>query len=153
MKGRKRYTLIFFCVNIAVPIILGALIYLFFRKDTYISIFISKYLALPNPESVFSPFIEKTLKNYFADTMWAYSLTFSVLLILGYSKKNLFITFGVCSIFETTIECLQKTKLFHGTFDVLDIAFELITTIFALLVIKKYFEEVKHKNEKATYSN
>jgi hypothetical protein len=36
------------------------------------------------------------------------------------------------------MELLQTGKIIHGTFDILDILFEIITTALALLIIIKY---------------
>ena len=87
------------------------------------------------------------ISNFLSDILWAYSLTFTVFIILGISEKNILPTFIICGIFEISIELAQKTGLITGTFDILDIAFELAISAIALVVIKKFIKRGQ-KNEK-----
>ncbi len=139
----------FYLLNTIVPIILGLLVYIVFRRDSYIVRFILNYINLP----VFSVTIPNEtllafLKNYCSDILWSYSLTFAVAHFLPYSKKSLVLVFFLCGSFETIIELLQKTTLFQGTFDIYDIIFEVLSTAFALYIIYKIKKYEENQNEK-----
>ena len=54
------------------------------------------------------------------------------------------VVLGMSFTFVVTIEFLQKTRAFSGTFDVFDILLESIAIILALVFIK-WFEEVQNE--------
>ncbi len=144
---RTRY--LFYGLNIAIPLFLGLYIYLALRTDTYISIIINRFLPLPVvPSSYFSRGILAFLRNFASDMLWAYSLGYAVMLVLGYSRKNILLATFLCVGFEVLLEFFQKTGLFHGTFDVFDILIEAAIICLALFLIKKYEEAQNEKSSK-----
>lgn len=144
---RTRY--LFYGFNIAIPLLCGLYLYLALRPDAYVSIFISKFIPLPIfPSSSFQRGIVAVLQNFASDMLWAYSLGFAVMLVLGYSRKNLFSAALLCVGFEVLLEVLQKAGLFHGTFDFLDILLEAITVCLALIHIKMFEEAQNEKSSK-----
>jgi hypothetical protein len=128
----------FWTFNIACPILMGFILYVLFRPDTHISKLVYTYIGIEYTGipifNVFTSFI----KNFACDILWAYSLTFTVSLLLGQGKKQFKFSFVVCAFFEILMELLQMTQLIGGTFDILDILFEIMTTAIALLIIIKY---------------
>ena len=68
--------------------------------------------------------------------------------VLGYSRKKLLLAAFLCVGFEGLLEVFQKTGLFHGTFDVLDILNEAGIICLALYFIKKYEEAQNEKSSK-----
>jgi hypothetical protein len=79
--------------------------------------------------------------------LWAYSLTFTVFLILGFKYESLKPTLIICAVFEVSIEFLQKFGVIPGTFDFLDILLELCVTIFAVIIIFFTLRRAKNENE------
>lgn len=145
MNRSTRIRYLFYGLNIAIPLLLGLYIYLALRADTYISIIINGFLSLPIlPPSIFPRVILAFLRNYASDMLWAYSLGYAVMFVLGYSRKKLLLAAFLCVGFEVLLEFFQKTGLFHGTFDVFDILIEAVAICLALSLIKKY-EEVQNE--------
>ena len=139
---KKRGEKLFYGLNIIIPLVLGLIIYLLFRRDSRLFVFISRFCSIPSSLNGSLPLpVEAFFRNFASDMLWAYSLTCSVIFVLGYSHKNMLITFLICVCFEIVIEIMQHTSFFHGTFDVLDIILEMFSTCLALIIIKKYEEE------------
>lgn len=146
MKLEKK-RLLFYGLNIVIPIIIGLFIYLSFRRDTYVAAWMCKQFSIADWSDILRDGALKLfLKNFAADILWSYSLTFAITYTLANGTKKLYIAFIVCSCFEIVIETLQKVGFFHGTFDIYDIVFEIVTTGIALYIIKlSYREETNEK--------
>lgn len=143
--------MVFFGLNIIVPLLAGVFLYLWLRPDTYISAYLYKMLSLSveNFQFGFSlPYqLNSFLRNFSCDMLWAYSLTFTVFLILGFKYESLKPTLIICAVFEVSIEFLQKFGVIPGTFDFLDILLELCVTIFAVIIIFFTLRRAKNENE------
>lgn len=151
MKGKTRFHHVFVFLNIAIPLLLGLFLYLMFRRDSYVSLVLGKYISFSDwPEPAWPVWAVAAVRNFSADIMWAYALTFSVLYTLGYSPKHLILTFAVCLGLIIGVELMQKLGVFHGTFDFLDISLETLSVCLALFVIKKHEEAQNEKNGKST---
>ena len=83
------------------------------------------------------------LRSFAADIFWAYALAFAVLSVLGYTRRHLPVCFVLCAGFSAGMELLQRTGLFPGTFDPLDIVFEFLSILLALIIF--YFEEAAYE--------
>lgn len=132
-----------------IPIVLGMVIYLLTRPDTYISQWIYHLgisVSDPGRGGVLPKWLWMFLCNFSADMLWAYSLAFAVYLILCDHSKYMPITLVICLTFETGIELLQLLGLINGTFDWWDIALEICATAMASLIIKntrrKHYEKI-----------
>ena len=73
--------------------------------------------------------------------LWGYALVFTLYFILSNNTANLKKIFFIAFVFSTSMEILQLTSFATGTFDFLDILFEFLAEIFAVLVIKNTQEE------------
>lgn len=151
MNVQKKRRLIFYILNIIIPLVLGLVLYLSFRRDSYIAILVSKYIYLPiSPESLIPDGLKAFLRNFVSDILWAYALSFAVVLTIGYSKKRMWFSALICLSFIVTTELFQKIDIFHGTFDVLDILFETLSICLALLFINTYEEAQNEKSRKSS---
>ena len=149
MKWKVKTRYLFYGVNIVVPLLIGLLLYITFRRDAYVSILISKYLNLPAlSRSILPKWLVSFFRNYASDILWAYSLGFAVMLTLGYNRRNLVFSFFVCICFEAFLEVLQKVEVLHGTFDYFDILLEAVFICLALFNIKKHEEAQNEKSSK-----
>ena len=130
---------------------IGLFLYLVLRPDAYITILVNKFIPMPviSGAGVLAA-MKKAVRNYAADVLWAYALAFAVMFVLGCSKKDMQIGFLVCSGFEILIEVLQKPGVLYGTFDMLDILFEVISSGIAFMMIKRYEVAQNEKNGKNT---
>lgn len=139
----------FYISNVFIPLVFGLLLYLIFQKDAFVSIvvnFLFPSLSLP---AIDIPVIfERILRNYAADALWSYSLTFAFVFVIGYERKRLHISAIVCFTFEIFMEYLQRIEVLNGTFDFFDILVELISTCVATILIYMYEEEQNEKSSK-----
>ena len=140
MKPRKGFP-VFFCANIGIPLLLGGLLYWFFRADAFVSVVLRRLLALPAPQAPALPAgLTRLLTYYAADILWAYSLAFAVTPILGQDRRSLRLGRWICIGFEALLELLQRFGVLPGTFDVLDIVLEAAAICLAIRIIHKYTE-------------
>ena len=127
----------------------GTIIYLWLRPEAYVSQAVYIFLRIPAPALRLQGRVLKWINNYLPDILWAHALTYALLFLTGTEKKQI-ITAGILSICaEAATEILQRLELINGTFDLLDIAAEVITTNVVLLIIIliSFFRRIK--NEKA----
>ena len=131
----------FYFLNIIIPLFLGLSVYILFRPDAIISECTYSFLNIqPTAITVSSELLRIIICYYMSDFLWAYSLTFIVVLILGYSKKNLISNYLLCLVFVIVVELLQQTGLFQGIFDISDIIVEALA-VFSAFVFIYYYEE------------
>lgn len=140
--NRKR--VLFYGINIVLPLLIGGIVYVVFRRDTYLAEFVFEIIGLKQKEIILPAWLSFIVRNYISDFLWAYSLAFALSSLFQYKRRNAVIVFVICVVFALTIELLQNTRAFSGTFDVVDIALEAISVLLALLIIK-YYEERQHE--------
>lgn len=131
---------IVFCwLNIILPIVFGTVFYLLFRPDTYISKFFYHILQVQPVTPIWMQKLPEGLRiafcNFIPDILWAYALTFTITLLWNGALINSAVSFSICVFFEIMIEVCQKVGIIAGTFDWLDILFEICATVFAALII------------------
>lgn len=114
-------------IQIIIPLVIGALIYIFFGTGTYINEFVGlKEITL----SGFTLF----LRNYFADFLWCYAFCNTLFLIYNSNTKVIFCC-GIASFgLGITWELLQLFGVVSGTFDIIDCICYFSATIFAVLI-------------------
>lgn len=115
-------------VNSVASLLLGAVIYLVFRSDTYIHKIIDVPLNFITSES--DLILLNFLRFYFADALWAYSLTFALAIFSNEYFAPLCATF--CGILW---ELSQKLGITKGTFDYADIAMYFFASSVAGIII------------------
>ncbi|MCR5719525.1 MAG: hypothetical protein K6F84_03070 [Lachnospiraceae bacterium] len=102
--------------------------------------------------------VERFLRFYFLDMMWAYAFVFSLVYIIGNNKAALRKIFMIAFAFFAFTEMLQLTSAVKGTFDVLDILFESLSEGAAVFIIKIYYlyrtrRKINEKEEKNSCSH
>lgn len=127
----KRKLLTFF-FNIFLPLAVGLCIYLFFRKGTYINLVsgIEFNFALKSGLGVF-------VKSWLCDILWAYALTNALYLAFCAFKHRIMITAIISICVGTVFELLQLLPSVVGTFDILDILFQIAAVLLAVALIKR----------------
>lgn len=152
MSSRIQKQLLYFC-NIIIPLLLGLLLYFYFRGDTFASQMLEKYLGITTQRRVLGEqWLPLVLRNYVADFLWAYALTFSVSCFLWDRKTWRFFSALLCGTFATAIEVSQKFGIIQGTFDIVDIFTEFAAIAIAILIINLFYKGIK-KDEKSVKSN
>lgn len=133
-KGRWKFikNKEFIFINIALPLIIGLCIYLLFGSNTYInSLFgISIRFTFGNVLDIF-------IKSWLCDILWSYSLFNAIWISLFAFKRRTFIASLISFVLVISIESLQYFSVISGTFDILDIFFELTAVGFAVCNIKR----------------
>lgn len=142
------------CIHVAIPIIIGGLIYISFRSlslrmfewfewcsiDYSTSLIRSTFYPL---RSYFPPWFYYSLP----DALWVYSFS-SALLILwdnNFRKVKYWLLIPVMS--GILIEFLQGFNLFSGTFDLLDLVFSISGLLLSIFFINNKF---KHYDNQAS---
>ena len=134
-QNMDKKTYRFYICNICIPLIAGGLLYyLFFPNVSFVRT-ADSYLPFTIDRSVFSLPFPGFIRNYAFDLLWAYSLTFSIFLIVRDSPKRSCI---VCFLTIPVIlfsEVVQLLPCISGTFDPLDITIELIACFIAIKIL------------------
>ena len=135
----------FYALNISASLVIGLIIYLCYRPDTYVSQAVYNLLGISPDIGVFVKLLPTWLllfiRNYLADIIWAYALTFTICYILWNQNKSMFPIFGIVAVFESCIEVSQKVGIMSGTFDWFDIFLEICISALVMLVIKTKYKE------------
>lgn len=90
------------------------------------------------------------LRNYAGDMLWAYALFITIAWITGDASERKLLE---CVIFEVILECLQKSDIIAGTFDVYDILAEALATFMAYCLFGKGRICVNKKRNKEKNEN
>jgi hypothetical protein len=98
----------------------------------------------------FGNLLIRFVRNYIPDMAWGYALVFSLYAIAGdQTEKGLYTLAFIAIVFSAAIEIIQMTHIIRGTFDLWDIAAELLTEVTAVFIIKNHFlREVQHEKKK-----
>ena len=124
----------FYILNICIPLLIGGVVYYICCPDVY---FAEQFDELTGIN--FHINIEKSvygirlLRFYFFDVLWAYSLTFAVVLVIGHEYR-LSVLFGVIALFEAAMELLQLIPGVLGSFDIFDILLEAVTSVVVIFI-------------------
>ena len=129
--------IVFWIANIFIPLLIGGVVYILFRPDTYFSQYIfNKLNFIPVIDSE-PTLIIKFIKYYLCDILWAYSLTFAVLFVFQNETNRFIASLSICIVFEMITEFVQLWNLIPGTFDFVDMVNECVTTLIIIFVCKK----------------
>lgn len=130
MRMKKKFMTFF--INIFLPLATGLCIYLLFYNGTYLNSLFGIELNFKA-----NSFLGIFIKSWACDILWAYSLTYSLYFVL-YAFKNRILISAILSIcIATGFELLQLFETVSGTFDILDITFQIAAVLFAARVIKR----------------
>lgn len=115
----RRKKLYFLILGIC-SIILGLLIYIVFRENTYISKIIYCVIDFSLIRSLLDPIENTFVKFYLPDYLWAFSLSCWLhIIFMPQSKGSLMCTLTV-SLFGSLYEILQYFNIIIGTGDIAD---------------------------------
>ena len=134
----------FWLLIIVLPLMIGLLVYLFFRQDSLIAQLVLKRIHIPaisfgETNSIVVLFI----RYYLSDLMWAISLTSAMALIIGHKLRDLVIVFVIALSTEFLVEFLQMPRILTGSFDILDLLTEAVGSIISIIIIFFYYKKEK----------
>ena len=128
-----------------VSLIVGLMIYIIFRENTYISKIFENYMDFSYLRHCARALESNFLKYYFPDFLWALSLDFWMHIIVSPKSRGSLACSAVSGGFGVFYEVLQYTGVVAGTFDYADIVMYLSAT---LLVSAYYCTLISQKKEK-----
>lgn len=124
-------------LNIFIPLAIGLCIYLFFHNTTIINIFVNTFFVIKPLNCNGQNFFIYFLKCWACDILWAYSLFFALFYILKPFKSRIMFAAMLSIFLSIFVEILQYIQIINGTFDILDITFEITVIIFAVIILKR----------------
>lgn len=125
-------------LHIAVPLIMGAVIYYLISPEVIFIKMFSNHGGITTPLKLNqSHVIYRFIRNYFLDMLWAYALMNTLIFLIGKSSSTIKISVSIAVIFTVILEGVQLTSFVSGTFDVWDIMVEIIGELFAVWMNKK----------------
>ena len=125
MMRNTNKQLLFCSLNCFGSLLLGLLIYVFLRNNTWLH----KIFSLTSPILLHSsPFIN-FLRYYFVDALWAYALTMALTLPIGERWAA-----GAAAGFGLFWEVMQGLNWVSGTADVADVLMYLSASVLAALI-------------------
>lgn len=134
----------FILINCILPLLIGLLIYIFFRTNTPIHRVINGLLNY-NFEAPFADinnclFID-LLRYYLVDGLWCYALVFALVACTSRLtiKKTIAIGF-IAFLSGAVFEVLQLKNIVNGTFDWADLCMYLIAATVAVWISIKHYE-------------
>lgn len=130
-------------LHILCPIVLGAIIYCLMSPDVIFVKKINNFISITESIPVFpadSAFL-RFIRNYLPDMAWGYSLVFVLFSIIGNDTADIGKVFWTAFLFSATMEIMQKTSFFPGTFDAFDIFTQFLAETIAVYIIYKLYSK------------
>ena len=113
-------------------LIIGLIIYIFFRNGTYIHTFLKIHNSFNLSHLNF--FGSDFIKYYFPDFLWAFALTNALLALSNKKNKEKMIIGAVVILLSILWEVLQIFEIVSGTFDFIDCFIYLFAVIIAVAI-------------------
>ena len=119
----------FYVVIGLLSLLCGLIIYLFFRPNTYISQIIFKIISVKQINLVQNWVGIGLFKFYFADFLWAFSLSCFLYAIYLPNSKNAMLCSMIVLLVGLFYELMQHFKVISGTGDIVDVLFYLLAAV------------------------
>ena len=119
-------------INIIIPLFIGFIIYCTVNKSTYISEILNIPVSI-NITGVFGLFV----KCWLCDMLWSYAFVFALSYALSAFRHPVLIAAIISLCIGIVLELLQLFGIITGTFDILDIIFELAAVLLSVGVKKR----------------
>lgn len=135
----KRKLIVWGMMTVLLPLIIGATLYYIYCPEVW---FVQKVDYLFGIEHVRiahkSGGIYRLIRNYFFDFIWGYTLANATYIIFNNNAKPMIVCLAIPTLLGTTMELLQLFNLAQGTFDVWDIAAEILGASLGAFIIHFY---------------
>lgn len=135
--GPRKNTVLVFVLHIGLALGLGIAYYALFRPEARGTLWLARILRQPMLGRAALPdgWLTRFIHNHLADFLWAYALTFSLYLVKLLFGGTARWTFPACLAAAVAMELCQLFGFAGGTFDVWDIAAQVLATLAARLMI------------------
>ena len=138
---RKNLNTFIFCI--VVPLLIGAVIYLWTDQRVFFLRFLRNHV-MNCPERGTLGLIARLLRNYGCDMLWAFALSSAVMLLMDANFRQAML---LCLSFETLMEGLQIIPAVSGTFDWVDLFLEWAVSVSIVMYYRLKGKEDEKKNE------
>lgn len=135
IKKETKYSC--FCILGIVALILGLLIYVLFRENTYISKIVLSILPLNFLKEYFFFLNNKFVKFYFVDYLWAFSFSCWLHIIVKPTRTSSVLCTFIVFFSGLFYELLQYFHVINGTGDIVDILLYLLAGLTVNIINKK----------------
>ncbi len=129
MKNRLIYTL-----QSVISLTFGAIIYILFRKNTYLHGFLN--ISTPLLSNI-EFFADNLIRYALPDFLWCYSFTMMIYAVLMPQKKKGIYAGVFCAFSGIFWEILQKLSVVSGTFDLIDCAMYIFASYYSYKIYNK----------------
>lgn len=109
----------------------GAIIYVLFRPNSYIAIFVDSMMDIGILRQALATGSNDLLKFYFPDFLWTLSLCFCLYAVFDPMNKGIIISSLVAFFCSAAWELMQLLDLVGGTGDIIDVIMYLLAGICA----------------------
>ena len=128
---------LFYAVLSVASLLLGGILYLLFRENTYISALLKDFTVLEEIRGNLR-FIENDfIKYYFPDFLWSFSLAFGLLTIFDCNFRSIVICSEISFFCGLFWEIFQFLNIVSGTGDLFDIAMYLTAAVCVVVICLK----------------
>lgn len=125
--------------HVIFPMCVGFIIYLIYNPNVYIIRFCTS--ICPSVQQLHvnngGGMLEKIIRNYACDFLWAYALTAGVFLWENYFERSARYAMSLSITFAFFIEIIQVSSYVPGTFDYIDLLVEGCAIFMAFIMTKK----------------
>ena len=134
-----RKSVIFWFMMVVIPLVVGLVVYLFFKPSAYVSKLITSTLGIRGLSvQVPNDWFWNIVRYYMCDFLWAFSLTAVIALIFYDSRYTVFISISICLLVGIFIELMQLWHFVSGIFDVGDLIAQSIGSIISIIISMMY---------------
>ncbi len=136
MRKKHGGHVLFWILNISLPLLAGLAAYLIFRPDAAISRAFYDFTKMAPPElSTGWSRLDLAIRYFAPDILWAYGLSAVAMLIMGPAKIGVFAGAVLSTAFEVALELLQLYGVVPGTFDIRDVLLEIAASAVSMIVV------------------
>lgn len=129
MRRRKKYVLLG-----VVSLVLGAMIYIVFRENSYIGITFNSISMIQEIRRVLDGFSCGFLKFYLPDFLWGFSLCCNLLAVYIPKRNGCIICVGIAFLCGCVWEWMQYKGIVSGTGDINDVLMYLLASVACTII-------------------
>ena len=118
---KKEKYIVLFSVLSFISLFVGMIIYLFYRENSYISIYLHSLLNVPYLPDLLGLGNNKFIRFYFVDYLWVFSLSCGLHCVFIPRMTGSLIITAVVFLYGSIYEILQFYAIIDGTGDILDV--------------------------------
>ncbi len=139
MKAKRRFLII----NALFVILISGLLYYLFCPEVLFVKTIDSLLPFDYTRTAFAfsgPIL--FIRGHLFDFLWSYAFADAILAYNPLSKKMRMFALSISAVVGTALELLQLSGAISGTFDPLDILFEILGALLAMLIYGGIYEKI-----------